>query len=152
MITKFKIFENKTNQRDIDEILKEYLVGALWSNDFDDKSISDIADSSIDDARKEITWFVNSAGKYIDKIPNDEIGHDIWLTRNGHGTGFWDRGYSDKKTELLKHLCKLLGTADAYIGDDDKIYIDSYRELKPFNVREYMLNKKYKGTIKKYNL
>lgn len=24
--------------------------------------------------------------------PNPEqIGHDIWLTRNGHGAGFWDR-------------------------------------------------------------
>ncbi|GAB3175998.1 hypothetical protein GCM10027059_50190 [Myceligenerans halotolerans] len=21
-----------------------------------------------------------------------QIGHDLWLTRNGHGTGFWDRG------------------------------------------------------------
>src|SRR3990172_722524 len=20
-----------------------------------------------------------------------QLGHDLWLTRNGHGTGFWDR-------------------------------------------------------------
>lgn len=20
-----------------------------------------------------------------------QVGHDLWLTRNGHGTGFWDR-------------------------------------------------------------
>lgn len=24
--------------------------------------------------------------------PESQAGHDFWLTRNGHGTGFWDRG------------------------------------------------------------
>ena len=23
---------------------------------------------------------------------DDQFGHDFWLTRNGHGTGYWDRG------------------------------------------------------------
>ena len=23
-----------------------------------------------------------------------QVGHDLWLTRNGHGTGFWDRDNS----------------------------------------------------------
>ena len=23
--------------------------------------------------------------------PAEQIGHDLWLTRNGHGAGFWDR-------------------------------------------------------------
>lgn len=23
----------------------------------------------------------------------EQIGHDLWLTRNGHGAGFWDRPY-----------------------------------------------------------
>lgn len=23
----------------------------------------------------------------------EQSGHDFWLTRNGHGAGFWDRGY-----------------------------------------------------------
>ncbi|MFC8797281.1 hypothetical protein ACFT2C_06085 [Promicromonospora sp. NPDC057138] len=29
-----------------------------------------------------------------------QIGHDLWLTRNGHGTGFWDRGLGDAGDHL----------------------------------------------------
>lgn len=28
-------------------------------------------------------------------IGDDHIGHDFWLTRNGHGAGFWDGDYAD---------------------------------------------------------
>lgn len=31
------------------------------------------------------------AAKRIDAHLASQIGHDLWLTRNGHGTGFWDR-------------------------------------------------------------
>lgn len=27
-----------------------------------------------------------------DYHPWEAVGHDLWLTRNGHGVGFWDRG------------------------------------------------------------
>ena len=27
-------------------------------------------------------------------------GHDFWLTRNGHGVGFWDRGIGDEGDRL----------------------------------------------------
>lgn len=25
------------------------------------------------------------------EYPAEQVGHDLWLTRNGHGAGFWDR-------------------------------------------------------------
>jgi hypothetical protein len=48
-------------------------------------------------------------------------GHDFWLTRCGHGAGFWDRGYEtigDQLTEKTEEYpeCYL------YIGDDGKIH------------------------------
>ena len=40
------------------------------------------------------------------ELPSDsEIAHDFWLTRNGHGAGFWDRGMGelgDRLTELAE--------------------------------------------------
>lgn len=36
---------------------------------------------------------------------DSQSGHDFWLTRNGHGAGFWDRGLGelgDKLTEASK--------------------------------------------------
>jgi hypothetical protein len=37
--------------------------------------------------------------------PMDHAGHDFWLTRNGHGAGFWDRGLGavgDRLTRAAK--------------------------------------------------
>jgi hypothetical protein len=48
---------------------------------------------------------------------------DFWLTRNGHGSGFWDRPelwgpYTDKFTKDSEWF----GTEDLTLGDDGKVY------------------------------
>ena len=48
-------------------------------------------------------------------------GHDFWLTRNGHGAGFWDRGIGELG-EHLSHVARECGSCDLYIGDDGRIY------------------------------
>lgn len=59
----------------------------------------------------------------------DRLGHDFWLTRNGHGAGFWDREELDIASDsgatfgnLLSDLAREFGTCDAYLGDDGKVY------------------------------
>lgn len=49
------------------------------------------------------------------------LGHDFWLTRNGHGAGFWDRGLGELGKQL-SDACKTFGSCDPYVGDDDLIY------------------------------
>lgn len=51
----------------------------------------------------------------------DSFGHDFWLTRNGHGAGFWDRGLGALGDELSE-AAKSMGSRDAYAGDDGLIY------------------------------
>lgn len=60
----------------------------------------------------------------------ERAGHDFWLNRNGHGAGFWGRDFrGDDGTknatigDTLSVACKTCGTADVYLGDDNKIYI-----------------------------
>jgi hypothetical protein len=48
-------------------------------------------------------------------------GHDFWLTRNGHGAGFWDRGLGELGDRLTA-ACKPYGEIYLYIGDDGKVY------------------------------
>ena len=53
-------------------------------------------------------------------------GHDFWLTRNGHGTGFWDRTddvYGPGNGEVLTQLAEKAGTAETYEGDDGRLYV-----------------------------
>lgn len=62
--------------------------------------------------------------------PMDHAGHDFWLTRNGHGAGFWDREGVDgtDKAAVIACLTRLDGAAqafgqiDLYAGDDNMIY------------------------------
>jgi hypothetical protein len=51
----------------------------------------------------------------------EQCGHDFWLTRNGHGAGFWDRGTGDVG-ERLTAAAKVWGSVDMYVGDDGKVY------------------------------
>lgn len=54
-------------------------------------------------------------------LSDEQIGHDFWLTRNGHGTGFWDRGIGEIAVKLTD-LTRPYGTVYLYVGDDGKIY------------------------------
>lgn len=68
-------------------------------------------------------WAVTETlGVHPGHIDWSQAGHDLWLTRNGHGTGFWDRddnvyGETPIKGEPLKTiftaLAKAMGQHDA---------------------------------------
>lgn len=51
-----------------------------------------------------------------------QAGHDFWLTRNHHGTGFWDRGLGDRGDRLTSNAHPY-GETYAYVGDDELIYV-----------------------------
>lgn len=57
-----------------------------------------------------------------------QVGHDFWLTRNGHGAGFWDRstyGFFDRIGRELTQLCKPYGEVDIYLDDDGHLAHDA---------------------------
>lgn len=43
-------------------------------------------------------------------------GHDLWLTRNGHGAGFWDRGLG-AIGERLSKAAKAYGSVDLVVSE-----------------------------------
>jgi hypothetical protein len=51
----------------------------------------------------------------------EQFGHDFWLTRNGHGAGFWDRGLGALGDKLSK-AAKSMGGRDIYSDDTGLIY------------------------------
>jgi hypothetical protein len=57
------------------------------------------------------------------KYTIDQAGHDLWLTRNGHGAGFWDRGLGDVG-ELLAIEAQNMGSISLVSGDDGKLYLE----------------------------
>ena len=54
--------------------------------------------------------------------PIERAGHDFALTRNGHGTGFWDRGLGTLG-DLLTERAKAFGEQNAFVDDDGKFQV-----------------------------
>jgi hypothetical protein len=49
--------------------------------------------------------------------------HDFWLTRNGHGTGFWDGGrWADEVMDKLTEIAESFPEVDLYVGDDGQVW------------------------------
>lgn len=57
-----------------------------------------------------------------DPIDRSKAGHDLYLTRNGHGAGFWDGDYFEPLGEALTEAAHALGESDLYQGDDGLFY------------------------------
>ena len=49
-------------------------------------------------------------------------GHDFWLTRNGHGCGYWDGDWPKGIGVGLDKLAHKFGEFDLFVGDDGLIY------------------------------
>lgn len=48
-------------------------------------------------------------------------GHDFWLTRCGHGAGFWDGDWPEPAATALTEASKAFRNVDLYVGDDGEI-------------------------------
>ena len=59
--------------------------------------------------------------KYV-KNPH-QIGCDFWLTRNGHGAGFWDRELG-RFGDAITASAERFKTLDVVVGDDGQLYLE----------------------------
>ena len=128
--------------RDLEEVVSAYAECALWSShDWDDMddgdnprpmddnySVDDIAPETLAQFREDCAAMIEGAAEIdgADWWDDGQFGHDFWLTRNGHGAGFWDRHYGDSVEasagDELSALARPYGTVDLYVGDDGKVY------------------------------
>jgi hypothetical protein len=116
--------------RNIDTVLDHYIVCALWAdlsdddgNPLDEYAISDLADETRAAMRADVQDFceaIEREGIDASAWSDEQLGHDFWLTRNGHGAGFWDRGLGEPG-EQLTTLCKPYGSRHMWLGEDGKV-------------------------------
>lgn len=124
------------------EFLRGYITCALWSSTGDDDrpldsthDETDLAGETLQAMKDTCAKFMADNEKDLDEysqnraIPRDAdyteadcAGHDFWLTRNGHGAGFWDRGLGELG-DRLSEAAEAFGEAHLYAGDDGKLYI-----------------------------
>ncbi|HEU5116862.1 MAG TPA: hypothetical protein VFT74_09330 [Isosphaeraceae bacterium] len=133
----------------LDEFLSGYLEAALWSTTDDEGEPLDkdfgpesLAPETLAKMRTDCINFLEHrlGGRLIEiaerleaeghwSLPTDAncsvleyAGHDFWLTRNGHGCGYWDGDWPRGIAEGLDKLAGDFGDYDLYVGDDGLIY------------------------------
>jgi hypothetical protein len=126
------------SKHDIDVMFDQYVETALWSSTADDDTPLDrldaeVADSALASMRKDVESFARENAHLIESADVathrygrwGRAGHDFWLTRNGHGAGFWDGDWEPEATaERLTDAAHAYGETYLYVGDDGMIYSD----------------------------
>jgi hypothetical protein len=137
----------RLTDRDHEDVLRGYVECAMWSSTYEDSegetlpmddgtyTSSDFAPETVATFRADCARFVSENEsdcvaylrtrrvRGVTTVTADYIGHDLWLTRNGHGAGFWDRGLGELGDRLTT-AAHALGECSLVIGDDGKVYAE----------------------------
>jgi hypothetical protein len=111
---------------DLDSFTLDYLEAVEWllDEEIDRDTIKGFSPETIAKVKEDCEKF-QQANKTDLEAYQEATGYtggvDLWLTRNHHGAGFWDRGLGDVGERLTD--ASRLGECDAYLGDDGFIYL-----------------------------
>lgn len=118
----------------LDEFTTAYAICALWStHDNSDPntggepmdqnySISDIEDATlwqmVDDCKKFRETYAELLAQ--SGLADEQAGHDFWLSRNGHGSGFFDEG--TEVDDELQAAAKTFDEVNLEVSDEGTVY------------------------------
>lgn len=84
-------------------------------------TVEDVAPGVVTELANEVCDFWHTCADDLAGIGPGQIGYDFNLTRNGHGSGFWDRDLGEAGDRLAA-MCRPFGEFCLYLGDDGKLH------------------------------
>lgn len=115
----------------MNSFLAAYIEAALWSSvdeadggQFLDRNYSaaDISPEALAKMAADCARFESANAETLAELDDTKAGHDFWLTRNGHGAGFWDGDYDKPAASALTQSAQSFGECDLYVGDGGRIH------------------------------
>ena len=114
----------------LDDFTRAYIECALWCGVYpdapdaepsDEYYLEDLTPETLTTMREDCADFQHSHRQKLVDYYNmgrspDDAGHDFWLTRNGHGAGFWGRGLGELG-DMLTDACKPYGERTLFAVD-----------------------------------
>jgi hypothetical protein len=116
-----------SNRLNINDILSNYLEAAFWTEEeqnpeLQSKTINDVDQASLQKTKNDIMQFLRmalqQAREELKTYDSKSVGHNLWLSRNGHGAGFFD-----DNNDKLQNIARNMKSSDLYVGDDGKVYL-----------------------------
>lgn len=137
----------KATEEQLEQFVRGYLFAMEWAEEerLDEEGRTDVSEihpDSLSASRGDCEAFIEEHFEALEELGREALyseeypaweclGHDFYLTRNGHGAGYWSRDFNREETlELAKKLSDQVGyftkypPVTAYMGDDGFIYID----------------------------
>ena len=113
------------------EFIEGFIECALWASTTwegepldRDYCAEDLSESALVAIERECRDFFTANESMIEDNEAN-AGHDFFLTRNGHGAGFWDGDWGDYG-DVLTENSEAYGSFDLYVGDDNRIWAYGY--------------------------
>lgn len=112
------------------EFLNAYITCALWSSVNDNGEPLDSGYFKEDiDPDSLMLMTIDCYNFYVKNFQDDcppdyslsQAGHDFWLTRNGHGAGYWDRGLGHDG-DVLTTRAQAEGEVSLYVAANNIVY------------------------------
>ena len=122
----------------LEDYVYDYLSTALWASGEDEEGelldlnydTDDFSPETIEKAKQDLREFEIEAGETLKEAVNEmgygyeDVAHDFWMTRNGHGVGFWDRTEIKGQGKTLAGIAKTFPEVNVFVGDDGKLIIE----------------------------
>ena len=116
----------------MDQFTQAYIEAALWStNDESDESGGNPLDDNYgpeDIAPDTLAEMVADCKRFQEENADDidgrdgQAGYDFWMTRNGHGVGFWETpDWPEDSGSRLTEASEVFGEVYLYVGDNGRI-------------------------------
>lgn len=110
---------------DIDDFTRAYIEAIYFTETGDsDQPGADSKLSAYDKCKaiNDCRSFLQAYGQILrnNEVDMTQAGHDLWLTRNGHGVGYWDRPevYGDELAAELTRVAKAMGMHDVTFDEE----------------------------------
>lgn len=150
-MTNINTIDKKTLEAQYKEVLDGAVEACLWStvplsDDMGDQLTEfadeyEISSEEMTKLRGTLSYFISDWFKenyeLISKVVSEtyswgHVGHDFWLTSQGHGAGFWDRGFEEAGDDLTDSVSGHSDIVGLYLNEEaTHVHVD------PYNVQDF---------------
>lgn len=117
------------SKKELERFVSLYIEAIHFTDDDTDgiKKDTKIHSDAMISIENDCFAFLNSLehkiGSQINPYEYPSLAAHFWLTRNGHGAGFWDGDWSEPFATIACDICGHMGESLSYLGDDNLLHL-----------------------------
>ena len=112
---------------EVDTFTRGYITAIFFTDgeEADGAGVPELSPETLESIKTDCDTFQHEGGMYYES--GEQAGVDFWLTRNCHGTGFWDNEelYGVENARHLTELSHTYPERSLFLNDDGRLTLES---------------------------